>query len=122
MYKMLIITPDPALTHDWMEQLAAEFGDTITLTQSSKDFIEIISPGISKASALVRLADMLNIHISETMAIGDANNDLPMLKAAGFRVAMGNGKDEVKAVADYVTDRSESDGLEKALKHFKLIK
>ena len=115
MYKMLIITPDPALTHDWMEQLAAEFGDTITLTQSSKDFIEIISPGISKASALVRLADMLNIDISETMAIGDANNDLPMLKAAGFSVAMGNSTDEVKAVTDAVTGNCDDDGWAQAI-------
>ena len=115
MYKMLIITPDPAVTQDWMAELRAEFGDSMTLTQSAKDFIEIISPGVSKASALVRLAEMMDIDISETMAIGDAANDLPMLKAAGFSVAMGNGTDEVKAVTDVVTGNCADDGWAQAV-------
>lgn len=115
MYKMLIITPDPAVTQNWMAELEAEFGDSVTLTQSSKDFIEIISPGVSKASALVRLAEMLDIDISETMAIGDAANDLPMLKAAGFSVAMGNGTEEVKAITDAVTGNCDDDGWAQAV-------
>ena len=115
MYKMLIITPDPAVTKDWMAQLTAEFGDSVTLTQSSADFIEIISPGVSKASALVKLAEFLDIDISETMAIGDANNDLPMLKAAGVSVAMGNATDDVKAIADAVTGNCDDDGWAQAI-------
>lgn len=115
MYKMLIITPDPALTQDWMDQLKAEFGNSVTLTQSSPDFIEIISPGVSKASALQRLAGMMDIDISETMAIGDASNDLPMLKAAGFSVAMGNATEEIKAVTDVVTGNCADDGWAQAV-------
>ena len=112
---MLIITPDPAVTQDWMAQLHAEFGNRVTLTQSSADFIEIISPGVSKASALVKLAEILDIDISETMAIGDANNDLPMLKAAGFSVAMGNATDDVKAIANAVTGNCDDDGWAQAI-------
>ncbi|MCR5758695.1 MAG: Cof-type HAD-IIB family hydrolase [Selenomonas sp.] len=115
MYKMLVITDDPAVTQDWMAELQVEFGDRITLTQSSKDFIEIISPGVSKAAALVRLADMLHIDIRETMAIGDASNDLPMLEAAGFSVAMGNATAEVKAVTDAVTGHCDEDGWAQAV-------
>lgn len=120
MYKMLIITPDPAVTKDWMAQLTAEFGDSVTLTQSSADFIEIISPGVSKASALVKLAEILDIDISETMAIGDANNDLPMLKAAGFSVAMGNATDDVKAIANAVTGNCDDDGWAQAIEQYVL--
>lgn len=120
MYKMLIITPDPAVTQEWMAQLNAEFGDRVTLTQSSADFIEIISPGVSKAAALVKLAGMLDIDIRETMAIGDANNDLPMLKAAGFSVAMGNAADDIKAVTDAVTGNCDDDGWAQAIDKYVL--
>ena len=115
MYKMLIIPPDPAVTQDWMAQLTAEFGGSMTLTQSAGDFIEIISPGVSKASALVKLAELMDIDISETMAIGDADNDLPMLRAAGFSVAMGNATEEVKAVTDAVTGNCDDDGWAQAV-------
>ena len=98
-----------------MTQLTAEFGDSVTLTQSSADFIEIISPGVSKASALVKLAELMDIDISETMAIGDAGNDLPMLKAAGFSVAMGNATEEVKAIADAATGNCDDDGWAQAI-------
>ena len=46
---------------------------------------------------------------------------IPMLKAAGIGVAMGNASEPVKASADFVTDTVENDGLCKALKHFGII-
>ena len=49
------------------------------------------------------------------------SNDIPMLKAAGIGVAMGNASETVKASADFVTDTVENDGLCKALKHFGII-
>ena len=44
-----------------------------------------------------------------------------MIRFAGIGVAMGNGEEEVKAVADFVTADIDDDGIEKALKHFNLI-
>jgi hydroxymethylpyrimidine pyrophosphatase-like HAD family hydrolase len=55
------------------------------------------------------------------MALGDAPNDMEMLEFAGISVAMGNGKEEVKQVADYVTATVDEDGWSKAVKHFGLI-
>lgn len=57
----------------------------------------------------------------EVMAFGDGENDLPMLEVAGVAVAMGNGEDEVKAMAGYVTDTVENDGISKALRRFGLL-
>ena len=57
----------------------------------------------------------------ETMAIGDGGNDVEMLQHAGIGVAMGNARDEVKQVADYVTDSVDDNGVVNALKHYGLL-
>ena len=57
----------------------------------------------------------------EIMAFGDAENDIDMLEYAGIGIAMGNGDDGVKAVADFVTRDIDEDGIAYALKHFGLI-
>ena len=55
------------------------------------------------------------------MAFGDGGNDLSMLKHVHIGVAMGNAKDYVKDVADYVTDSVDEDGIYNALKHFNIL-
>lgn len=52
------------------------------------------------------------------MACGDQDNDIEMLLAAGTKVAMGNGSEALKAVADYVTDTVDNDGVPKAVEKF----
>ena len=49
------------------------------------------------------------------MAIGDGNNDLGLMRAAGFSVAMGNSDEDVKEAADFVTDDNEHDGVAAAI-------
>ena len=65
--------------------------------------------------ALVKLAEVLGVDISEVMAIGDAENDLPMLQAAGHAVAMGNAVPAVKAACEYETSMCEADGVAQAI-------
>lgn len=55
------------------------------------------------------------------MAFGDGGNDIDMLKHVGIGVAMGNAEDAVKAVADFVTDTVDADGIYKALKNFDIL-
>ena len=55
------------------------------------------------------------------MAFGDGGNDISMLKYVGIGVAMGNAKDDVKAIADYITDSVQEDGIVSALKHFDIL-
>ena len=77
--------------------------------------------GITKAHALQVLLDHLGAFIEDTIAIGDAKIDIPMLKLCRWGVAMGNAGEETRAAADYVTDDVEKDGLWKAFEHFGLI-
>lgn len=80
--------------------------------------IEISPPGATKASGLVELGRLLGIPIEETMAIGDGGNDLEMMAAAGWAVAMGNAIDEVLALADARTEDCDHDGAARALERY----
>lgn len=80
------------------------------VTFSKPKYLEIVSPGISKGEALRRLAEHLEIPIESTVAVGDSLNDREMLQAAGLGVAVANAREELKAVADVVLDRSADDG------------
>lgn len=83
--------------------------------------VDIVPKGASKSSGIDETIKILNIKIEETMAIGDGNNDIEMLKHCGIGVAMGNSSEDVKKVADYITDDVDHDGLYNAFKHFNLI-
>lgn len=83
--------------------------------------VDILAKEGGKVSGIKEYIKRQGIDQSETMAFGDAENDIEMLEFCSIGVAMGNGKDEVKAVADYVTTSVDDDGIEKALQHFDLI-
>lgn len=69
---------------------------------------------------LIQLGRLFGIEREEIMACGDGNNDLMMLKEVGFGVAMANGADEVKEVADYITLSNEEDDAAAAIEKFVL--
>ncbi|EHG19926.1 hypothetical protein HMPREF9334_01818 [Selenomonas infelix ATCC 43532] len=118
--KLLLATKGRDVTLVRTEAVLAAFGERVDVTRSADRLIEIVPKGISKASALKSLAGKLGISIAETMAIGDAYNDLPMLKAAGKSIAMGNAFPEVKEVTDYETLTCEENGLAAAIYHYVL--
>jgi Cof subfamily protein (haloacid dehalogenase superfamily) len=72
--------------------------------------MEILPPGENKASGLRRLADHLEVKMSEIIAIGDGDNDAVMLDLAGLGVAVANGTPRCKASADIIIDSNDEDG------------
>ena len=76
---------------------------------------------ITKAHAIDTLLEYLHADINDTFAFGDAKIDIPMLEYCHVGIAMGSGGEEIKAMADYVTDDVDKDGLYKAFVHFGLI-
>ena len=80
--------------------------------------LEFTRADVNKGRGLHTLSRILGIDPADTMAIGDTENDIAVLKAAGIAVAMGNATDAVKAQADYITDTNERDGVARALMHF----
>lgn len=77
--------------------------------------------GITKAHAVDVLLNHLGADTADTIAFGDAKVDIPMLECCATGVAMGNGGEEIKAMADFVTDDVDEDGLYKAFVHLGLI-
>ena len=89
-------------------------------TRSQVYYLDVTHPQANKGEAVRALSRVMRIPVEDIMTIGDGINDIPMLEAAGFSVAMGNGSDIVKAAADVVTDDCEHDGFAKAVERFVL--
>lgn len=92
----------------------------IVIANSSTVDLEINVEGADKGAGLLWLGKELGIQREEIMACGDSYNDYEMLKTVGFAVAMENGEDSVKAIADYITDTNDHDGVAKAFEKFVL--
>ena len=84
-------------------------------------FADVNPKNSGKDIGIDKIIEYYGIDLSETMAFGDGGNDIGMIKHAAIGVAMGNANDEVKTVADYITDDVDNDGVYKALKHFNLL-
>ena len=100
--------------------LQQDLGSAAIATRSQVYYLDVTSPLAHKGEAVASLSRALGVPISAVLAIGDGTNDIPMLKAAGFSVAMGNGSDAVKASAHVVTDDCENDGFAKAIERYVL--
>lgn len=92
----------------------------ITFTTHSKTALEINAVGTSKAKGLKILCDRLGITLSECIAVGDAENDEEMIACAGLKVAMANGSERVKAMADVIADANDDDGVAKIIEQYLL--
>jgi len=111
-YKLEGLTEDTAL----MAALREALGHTsAVVTHSSWRNVELMSRGMGKAAALRWLAGHLGIGLENCMAFGDNANDLDMLGAVGWPVAVGNASDEVKAIARIVAADDAADGVARVL-------
>lgn len=108
-YKILIYE-----IKDGQTELAEKFLKTLKMTgyTSSEDkLLDIAHKDVNKGYGLVQLARLLNVPLSEVCAVGDYDNDIPMLEVSGFPVAMANGCEAIKKAAAFVTRTNEEDGV-----------
>ncbi|BCB86002.1 hypothetical protein Psuf_033150 [Phytohabitans suffuscus] len=86
--------------------------DLASVTQAGLGFVEIVPPGVDKASGLSVVADLLGVDPAEVLVFGDMPNDIPMFEWAGWgRVAVSNAHPTVRLLADEVTLRNDDDGV-----------
>ena len=111
---------EPSQTPERMEELRPLVGDDVQLVRSRPRFIEITNRQAHKGAALCWLAQALGVKPDEVMAVGDSQNDLTMLAAAGVGVAVANASLEIQAVADHVVATHYDHGVAQAIHEFAL--
>lgn len=108
----------PAYLQEHAAELKGPFADHINSMFTAPWYYEYTAVGVDKSKAIRTTIEMSGFKPEEMIAFGDAQNDRTMLEYAGIGVAMGNATDELKAVADYITDDLDHDGIAKALYHY----
>jgi len=109
------------MTKEEEDSLLAPHLKNVTFPRWNPEFADAISADASKGTSMMKLLEYFGLKPEEAIAFGDGGNDIPMIKAAGIGVAMGNATDIVKAEADYVADTVDNHGVISTLEHFGLI-
>ncbi len=101
-------------------EMHAQFDDQMQIVRSHELFVEASPLGVDKGAGLAWLARRLGVPQSQVMAVGDQDNDAPMVTWAGLGVAMGNGSAACKAAADWIAPPISKDGAAVAIERFVL--
>ena len=113
--KLCIFHRDPGTreqTRRAVEHLGMELADAETTS------LEISPRGVTKGLGLKTLCSYLGISIEESVAVGDADNDIDVLKTAGLSVAMGNANETVKDLCDVIVADNDHDGIVEVIDRF----
>lgn len=101
------------------EEFIEKFKDEITVFQFER-YADCVIKGLNKAKGIEKVLELTGIRKENTIAIGDSNNDMDMIKFAGIGVAMANSQQSILDIADYVTDSNVNCGVAKAIEKFLL--
>ena len=117
--KMMMID-DPAVLDAAITNIPKEFYDKYTIVKSTPYFLEFLNKKVDKGAAVKQLAEALGIEAREVMALGDNENDLPMIEYAGLGIAMGNATENIKNAANFITASNDAHGVAVAIEKFVL--
>lgn len=107
----ILMSVQPTQLPEVQQAIRKQLPPELSVVQTAPFYLEVIPATIHKGQGLLDTCRALGIDPKQTVAFGDAENDIPMLKAAGVGVAMGNAADSVKAAADAVTGTNNEDGI-----------
>ena len=116
--KLSCATPVP---ESEKQQCFDELSDIYDIIVHSDLVAEMVPKGFSKGTGIVKVCELLDWDIKDTMAFGDSLNDREMLEAAGTGVGMGGTRHDLSSFCDYITAPLEEDGIWKAMEHYGLI-
>lgn len=115
-----LVIDDPGRIASVRQALEGVAGPNLRIMRSLPEMLEIVDSRVSKGQALQHLACRFGIDIAHTMAIGDSENDVDMLREAAIGVAVSGAAREVQSAADYVAASNDDDGVAEALEKFVL--
>ncbi|KAL8537308.1 hypothetical protein ACS0TY_012456 [Phlomoides rotata] len=113
--KLLFLDSSEGVASTLRPYWAAATADRASVVQAQPDMLEIVPSGTSKGSGVRILLDHLGATPDEVMAIGDGENDVEMLELASLGVALSNGSDKAKAVANVIGLSNDQDGAADAI-------
>ncbi len=118
--KVLVIgTEDQEQLRAYQRSIQEWAQDKVSVFYSNNIYLEHVPLGVSKGAAIEWLCSYLEIPLENTVAVGDAQNDIPMLQTARIGVAMTNASPECKASADYITEKDcEDSGVAEVIRRF----
>lgn len=117
--KLMFLAPPERLAKVH-EAIRARFTDRVAILVSDQFLIQIVRKGVDKGVALAAVAERYAIAPEGIMAIGDAPNDIGMLRFAGWGVAVENAWEPTRAVADAIVPSNDEDGVAVALHRYVL--
>ena len=112
--KMMMVD-EPERLDVAIPQLDPSFFERFHVAKSAPFYLEITPKTVNKGQAIIQLAEKLGLQMDQTMAIGDQENDRPMLEVVGHPVVMENGHPETKKLAKSITKSNDEDGVAYAL-------
>lgn len=115
-YKATVINNDPKLIEE-LYQIVSKWSE-ISVTRTGSKRFDINAANVSKKTALKKICRIQGISKDDVVAVGDYDNDAEMLKWAGLGIAMGNGNDYIKSIADAETLSNEKDGVVKIVEKY----
>lgn len=107
-FKMLI-PGEPEKIQELQKKLKASLGEKAVIFTSKPYFLEILPPDCGKGEAIEWLSSFIGIDHGTTLAFGDSMNDESMIEKCGYGVAMVNGNEHIKSIADFVTEKTNND-------------
>jgi Cof subfamily protein (haloacid dehalogenase superfamily) len=116
--KFVGVTDDQAEIAELEAALKVALGDKANVALSQTYYCDVTHPLANKGDGIGAIAEAIGVPLSETAAIGDMPNDLPMLTRAAFPIAMGQAPEVVKQAAKAVTESNEDDGVAAAIDRY----
>jgi len=115
--KVLVLDEEKVIDQ-YVEIIMKQLGGQYNIVRTMPFYLEIMRKNVSKFTGIMAVADQFGFDPSQILAIGDAPNDMEIIMNAGIGVAMGNAQKSVKAVAKFVTETNDNDGVAYAMNKF----
>jgi Cof subfamily protein (haloacid dehalogenase superfamily) len=117
----LLVHSTPERLERLRQETEPELRGIAQVVRTSIDFLEYMSLGVTKGHGLNAVCELLNIRREECLAIGDGENDIPLVDAAGFGVAVANAVPALKEHADVIVASNDDDAVADVIERMVLV-
>ncbi len=114
----LVAVGEPRVMDALEVELKERFDGRLYISKSLPHFLELAAPGVTKGAGLAVAAGLLGVPLERVVAFGDGENDIELLQAAGYGVAVANAHERVLEAADLVCPRDTEEGVAQVIEAF----